>query len=58
MNRTLIFAVIAGLPFLLVLARVLSDGFSLDDLIALAVFGFVVLNLAGIAAGPPVEPGD
>jgi hypothetical protein len=58
MNRALIFAVVAGLPFLLVLVRVLADGFSLDDLIALAAFGFLVVNLAGIAAGPPERADD
>ncbi len=58
MNRALIFAIVAGLPFLLVLARVLADGFSLDDLIALAASAFVMLNLAGIAAGPPQGADD
>lgn len=56
--RALVFAGVAGVPFLLVLVRTLSGGVTLSELVGLAGFAFVVLNLAGIAAGPPPSPDD
>ena len=56
--RALAFIVVAGVPFGMVLVRTLSGGVTLSELVGLGAFAFLVLNLAGIAAGPPQGADD
>jgi hypothetical protein len=53
--RSLVFAIVAGLPMLSAITQAMEGGLTLVECVGLLLLGLIVLNLASVAAGPRPE---